>query len=224
MHLHGGVQWYPLYLVKLKACGYVVGMVHNQMGNGGIALDHVDSMVIKLGDNFEWDRTRYFGNDVGLYEGSHVLNEWVGSSDLSFPFPCCCFAELAENISDLMHVHTKVGLIILMYVYLIGHRSDICIHTYVGVTRHFETRLQEHNVHTVWFPIMVIEVADHQSSNVQTEWRCGKHGVEPHIVRGFKLVKKYCAVAYVANLKLGLLSQMPEGPVKNLSEEFWNNL
>ena len=152
------------------------------------------------------------------------MYKWVGKDNLSFPFAYCGLAKFAKNVSDFLYVHTKAGRIVLMYVYLIGHRSDICIHTYVGVTTQFEERLREHNIHTVWFPIMVIEVEESQSSNVQAEWRCGTHGVEAHILRGFRIVKRNCAVAYVASLQLGLLAKMPSGPVKHLSKECWNKL
>lgn len=98
------------------------------------------------------------------------------------------------------------------------------IHTYIGITDNFEERLKEHNDSTKWFPIMVLECTELLSSKLQAEWGRGKHGVEDRIRKGFKLVMKYCIVAYVADIKLGLLSQMPEGDVKTLGVEFWDAL
>jgi len=111
-----------------------------------------------------------------------------------------------------------------MYVYLIGHSSNMFIHTYIGVTDNFDERLKEHNDSTEWFPIMVLECPNRLASQLQAEWGRGKFSAKDRIRKGFKLVNKYCIVAYVADIKLGLLSQMPEGEVKTLGAEFWDAL
>jgi len=111
-----------------------------------------------------------------------------------------------------------------MYVYLIGHESDMLIHTYIGTTTNFEERLKEHNESTLWFPIMVLESETGLSSYIRTEWLRGRHGVEERIKQGFKLVRDHCIVAYVADIELGLLARMPAGDVKVLNSNFWNTL
>ena len=111
-----------------------------------------------------------------------------------------------------------------MYVYLIGHKSDMLIHTYIGVTNNFEERFKEHNESTLWFPIMVLESEKGLSSYIHTEWLSGNHSVEERIKKGFKLVLEHCIVAYVADIDIGLLAQMPEGDTKVLNSVFWNTL
>ena len=159
-----------------------------------------------------------------LDEGSDILNEGVGDNDFSFSFFRIGVCKFTKDISYSCNVHTKVASILVMYVYLIGHKSDMYIHTYVGTTENFEERLNEHNNSTLWFPIMVLESTNSLSSKLQTEWLRGKHSVEDRIKHGFKLVRKYCIVAYVAEIELGLLAQMPKGDIKDLSSDFWNTL
>jgi hypothetical protein len=110
-----------------------------------------------------------------------------------------------------------------MYVYLIGHKSELTIHTYIGITEDFEKRLQEHNVGSSWFPLMVLEVPPKLSNKIQNDWR-RVSSTEERIQNGFIYTKKYCLTTYVAEIKIGLLEQMPPGEVKHLNQKFWDSL
>lgn len=112
-----------------------------------------------------------------------------------------------------------------MYVYLIGHSSHRDkIHTCIGKTADFETRLLEHNESTNWFPLMVMETScSVLATTLESEWREVEHNVEKRIIVGFRMVRQYCLKCYVVTLPIGLLSQMPEGDVKHLPSAFWES-
>ena len=123
-----------------------------------------------------------------------------------------------------------------MYVYLIGYMTEQKkIHTYIGTTRDFEARFQEHNgmngpKHTrvaagKWFPVMVLDVPENiNAQNLESDWKRSTRGVESRIAWGFQAVKKYLLIGYVSDLDIGLLKQMPEGKVKKLDSSFWNSI
>ena len=113
-------------------------------------------------------------------------------------------------------------ILVGMYVYLIGHKSEIAIHTYIGIAENFEKRLSEHNIGTQWFPLMVIEASEKLANKIQSDWRREKCSVEDRIKKGFIYTKKHCLTAYVAEMKIGLLREMPSGDIKVLGSEFWD--
>ena len=88
-----------------------------------------------------------------------------------------------------------------MYVYLIGHKSELKIHTYIGVTEDFDKRLKEHNIGSSWFPIMVLECTEDIATKIQDNWR-RVNTVEERIKKGFIYTNKYYLTAYVAELKI----------------------
>jgi predicted GIY-YIG superfamily endonuclease len=110
-----------------------------------------------------------------------------------------------------------------MYVYLIGHKSELKIHTYIGVTEDFNKRLKEHNVGSSWFPIMVLECTEDIATKIQDIWRRAT-SAEDRVKQGFVFTKEHYLTAYVAELKIGLLKEMPPGEVKDLDQKFWDSL
>lgn len=110
-----------------------------------------------------------------------------------------------------------------MYVYLIGCKSKLSIHTYIGMTDKFEKRLKEHNAGSCWFPLLVLETSDKLATKIQNDWR-STVGIDKRIKDGFKHAKKYCLTMYVAEVEIGVLKQMPPGDVKVLGPDFWDSL
>lgn len=110
-----------------------------------------------------------------------------------------------------------------MYVYLIGHKTNVTIHTYIGITDDFEKRLKEHNVGCKWFPLIVLETPASLANSIQNEWR-RVNNVEEKVKFGFLYTKQYYLTAYVADIKIGLLKEMPPGKIKVLEKSFWDSL
>lgn len=95
-------------------------------------------------------------------------------------------------------------------------------HTYIGSTENFNRRLQEHNATTVWVPLMVVQTDSVvQAKEIEQEWQKIEHCVEKRIKFGFQIVRKHSLTVYVSDIKIGLLSLMPEGEFKKMDKEFW---
>ena len=109
-----------------------------------------------------------------------------------------------------------------MYVYLLGHTSELTIHTYIGVTKNFEKRLQEHNVGTQWFPLIVLEASEKLALQIRSDWRREGCSVDGRIKKGFAYAKTHCLTAYVSEMQIGLLKKMPPGNNKQLGNDFWD--
>ena len=119
-----------------------------------------------------------------------------------------------------------------MYLYLLGYMSpDMAAfntHTYIGCTDNFEARFHEHNSNGGgWIPIMLLEFPSTFSVDavhvICDNWK-KKHNITTRIRHGFQTVRDCNLRAYVSDLKVGLLKEMPPGDRKVLPQQFWETL
>jgi len=119
-----------------------------------------------------------------------------------------------------------------MYLYMLGYItpnvSEFNTHTFIGCTSDFEARFHEHNSNGGgWIPIMLLEFPSTFSVDavqiICDNWK-KKHNITSRIRHGFQTVRDCNLRAYVSDLKVGLLKEMPPGDTKVLSQQFWETL
>ena len=88
-----------------------------------------------------------------------------------------------------------------MFAYLISHnKQDIKTHTYIGCTRDFKKRLNQHNGKApggprmtkraagFWKPVVVLELPQNRkfsSKELKKEWKQSSRGLESRIRKAF---------------------------------------